>query len=57
MALNSLTDPGAGFGTDTNKMTLITHDSTYELSLKSKTEIAVEILNIVAECKLKSSQV
>lgn len=57
LALNSLTDTGAGFGTETNKMTLITHDSTYELSLKPKTEIAVEILNIVAECKLKSSQV
>lgn len=57
LALNSLSDTGAGFGTDTNKMTLITPDSTYELSLKSKNEIAVEILNFVAECKLKSSQV
>jgi phosphopantothenoylcysteine decarboxylase/phosphopantothenate--cysteine ligase len=54
LALNSLENPGAGFELDTNKMTLITSDSTLELELKSKSEIAVEILNFVAECKIKS---
>jgi phosphopantothenoylcysteine decarboxylase/phosphopantothenate--cysteine ligase len=54
LALNSLETPGAGFEVDTNKITLITSDSSHELDLKSKKEIAVEILNFVAECIIKS---
>jgi phosphopantothenoylcysteine decarboxylase / phosphopantothenate---cysteine ligase len=54
LALNSLETPGAGFEVDTNKITLITSDSIKPLDLKSKTEIAVEILNFVAECNIKS---
>ena len=43
--LNSLNDKGAGFGTDTNKITFITSDF-YEIKfeLKSKTEVAFDIL-------------
>ena len=43
--LNSLNDPGAGFGTDTNKITIIdkyNKQQTYEL--KSKTEVAADIV-------------
>lgn len=43
--LNSLRDAGAGFGTDTNKVTIISSSgSTVELPLMSKTEVAEEIL-------------
>ena len=56
LAINSLDKPGAGFEVDTNTMTLITSDSSQELSLKSKSEIAVEILNFIAECNIKSRQ-
>jgi len=54
LALNTLDNSGAGFEVDTNKVTLITSDSTHELELKSKTEIALEILNFVATCTIKS---
>ena len=45
IVLNSLNDKGAGFGTDTNKITFITSDF-YEIKfeLKSKTEVAFDIL-------------
>lgn len=47
ICLNSLEDKGAGFGTDTNKVTLIyTHDSEQtELPLMSKTEVAKQIID------------
>lgn len=47
ICLNSLEDKGAGFGTDTNKVTLIyTHDSEHtELPLMSKTEVAKQIID------------
>lgn len=45
IAANCLKITGAGFGTDTNVITLITKDSTTELPLMSKTEAAHRILD------------
>lgn len=47
IVLNSLSDPGAGFGFDTNKVTLIFADGRQPASfpLKSKAEVAADILN------------
>lgn len=42
---NNLKTTGAGFGTDTNVVTLITRDWIQELPLMSKDEVAQEILN------------
>ena len=48
IVLNSLNDSGAGFGTDTNKVTVIERSGKKkELPLKMKTEIAHDILNII----------
>ncbi|MBO5104309.1 MAG: bifunctional phosphopantothenoylcysteine decarboxylase/phosphopantothenate--cysteine ligase CoaBC [Ruminococcus sp.] len=41
---NSLKTDGAGFGTDTNVVTLITHDNTEQLEIMSKSEVAGIIL-------------
>lgn len=45
IAANNLKTAGAGFGTDTNVVTLITKDSVQELPILSKDEVAHEILN------------
>lgn len=42
---NSLKTDGAGFGTDTNVVTLITKDGKTELPLMSKDEVAMKILD------------
>lgn len=42
---NNLNDAGAGFGVDTNKVTIITKDNTETLETLSKKQVAVEILN------------
>ena len=42
---NNLRTAGAGFGTDTNVVTLITRDTVQELPIMSKDEVAHEILN------------
>ncbi len=49
IVLNSLTDKGAGFGVDTNKVTVLDADGNIilESQLKSKTEIASDILDVV----------
>lgn len=42
--LNSLADPGAGFGTDTNRITILTPSGTAsQYPLKSKSEVAADI--------------
>ncbi len=49
IVLNSLADPGAGFGTDTNKITIITAEgSERSFPLKSKKEVACDILDAIA---------
>ena len=46
IVLNSLNDPGAGFGYDTNKVTLIdTNKNATEVPLSSKAEVAIAILD------------
>ena len=48
IVLNSLRDAGAGFGTDTNKITLFTRDgSSLDFPLKSKREVAADIWDSV----------
>ena len=48
IVLNSLMDKGAGFGGTTNKVTLIDKNEQIEnYKLKSKTEVAVDIVNKV----------
>lgn len=42
---NNLTDQGAGFGVDTNVVTIITKESEIPLSLRSKRDVASEILS------------
>ena len=46
---NNLNDDGAGFGVDTNKVTIITKDNIEEFETLSKKQVAVEILNKVLE--------
>lgn len=46
---NSLKEEGAGFGTDTNIITLITREDEKELPLMSKEKAAHEILNTIME--------
>lgn len=45
---NNLKENGAGFGTDTNVVTLITKDETVELPLLSKDEVANRVLSKLA---------
>jgi phosphopantothenoylcysteine decarboxylase/phosphopantothenate--cysteine ligase len=46
IVLNSLRDPGAGFGTDTNKVTLIDKNSAITpFELKTKSEVARDLLH------------
>jgi phosphopantothenoylcysteine decarboxylase/phosphopantothenate--cysteine ligase len=44
---NNLKQQGAGFGTDTNVVTLITKEETRELPLMSKEEVADAILDVI----------
>lgn len=46
---NSLRTDGAGFGGDTNVVTLITKDSVVELPKMSKEEVAEKILDVIVE--------
>lgn len=45
IVLNSLKDEGAGFRTDTNKVTIITAENKKEYPLKSKEEVAKDIVD------------
>ena len=49
IAANHLKVEGAGFGVDTNVMTLITHDDCVELPLMSKDAVACAILDKALE--------
>ena len=44
IVLNSLRDAGAGFGTDTNKISFITSETQIDFPLKTKEEVAKDIL-------------
>jgi len=53
IVLNSLEDEGAGFGVDTNKITIIdSQDNIHLFSLKSKKEVAVDIVNKISDLLL-----
>ena len=45
IVLNSLNDAGAGFQTDTNKISIITAKNKVDFPLKSKKEVARDIIN------------
>ncbi|MEP6262060.1 MAG: bifunctional phosphopantothenoylcysteine decarboxylase/phosphopantothenate--cysteine ligase CoaBC [Gillisia sp.] len=47
IVLNSLNDVGAGFKSDTNKISIVTLDEVKRFDLKTKTEVARDILNEV----------
>ncbi len=49
IVLNSLRDPGAGFGHDTNKVTLITDNKSIELELMPKADLAHKIMAFIQE--------
>lgn len=52
IVLNSLRDKGAGFGTDTNKVSIIRADGSREdFSLKSKREVAADIVSAILELR------
>jgi phosphopantothenoylcysteine decarboxylase/phosphopantothenate--cysteine ligase len=50
IVLNSLNDPGAGFGVDTNKITIIDRNNIQQnFELKSKSEVAADIVDKILE--------
>ncbi len=49
IVLNSLNDKGAGFAHDTNKITILDHDGSKTFDLKSKQEVAHDIVEVVCE--------
>lgn len=51
---NNLKQDGAGFGTDTNIVTLITSDDELELEIMSKDEVAKKIFDLILEKTDKS---
>jgi len=52
IVLNSLNDPGAGFKTDTNKITIFnTHSEKKVFETKSKAEVAVDICNEILKLR------
>ncbi len=54
VAANNVKVEGAGFAVDTNVLTLITKDTEQELPLMSKTEAAMQLLDLLLEFKQKS---
>ena len=50
IVLNSLRDEGAGFGKDTNKITIISSEGwERDFETKSKTEVAADIVDVITE--------
>ena len=47
IAVNDLRTPGAGFGVDTNAVTLLTPEGREELPLLSKAEAAARLLDAI----------
>jgi phosphopantothenoylcysteine decarboxylase/phosphopantothenate--cysteine ligase len=50
LVLNNMQDPGAGFGQDTNQVTLLSAKGITELSLAPKKEIARQIIQHLLQC-------
>ena len=55
IAANNLRDPGAGFGTSTNLLTLIARDETVELPLLDKEEAAHALLDHILARRQRAS--
>ncbi|EMY81847.1 bifunctional phosphopantothenoylcysteine decarboxylase/phosphopantothenate--cysteine ligase CoaBC [Psychroflexus gondwanensis] len=53
IVLNSLNDQGAGFKTDTNKITLITNSETIRFKTKPKSEVAKDIFDHILKLTLR----
>ena len=52
LILNSLNDEGAGFGHDTNQVTILDrHNNISTFELKSKAEVAIDILQAIKDYK------
>ena len=52
IVLNSLNDEGAGFGIDTNKITIFEKDgAVHQFETKSKTEVAKDIVNTIIQSR------
>ena len=50
IVLNSLNDTGAGFGHDTNKITVIDRNQQAQyFQLKSKSEVAIDLVNLIID--------
>jgi phosphopantothenoylcysteine decarboxylase/phosphopantothenate--cysteine ligase len=49
IVLNSLSDEHAGFGFDTNKVTFVTGNKAMQSELKTKREIAIDLLQFIKE--------
>lgn len=49
VVMNSLADPGAGFRTDTNKISIFTADSRRDYPLKPKTKVAADIVDAIVQ--------
>lgn len=57
IVLNSLRDEGAGFGTDTNRITIIDkYNNIDKFELKSKDEVAMDILGKIASLTQKKRE-
>ena len=53
---NNLKEKGAGFGTDTNRVTIISEKEEKQLGLLSKDMVADEILNYIMKLRKSHSQ-
>ena len=53
---NSLRQAGAGFGVDTNILTLITHEDIRELPLLSKEDAAMALLDRLLELEKEKTE-
>ncbi|MCH5220822.1 MAG: bifunctional phosphopantothenoylcysteine decarboxylase/phosphopantothenate--cysteine ligase CoaBC [Muribaculaceae bacterium] len=49
IVVNSLSDKGAGFGVDTNKVTIVTAAGTMAFPLKNKKEVAGDIVDCISD--------
>lgn len=56
IVLNSLRDKGAGFRGDTNKITILTEDESYPYPLKSKEEVAMDIIDFLEDRMSQTEQ-
>ena len=52
---NNLRQEGAGFGTDTNIVTLLSKEDTIELPIMSKEDVADELLSYIMDKRLAAT--